>query len=652
MLHNAHLTLFFGLISSLVFGQGKLIDSLKTRLASEDSVDLQVQLNIAIADQFQNPNKKITYVRQALKLSQKGSKTSQIEAYFNMAITNGMLGRLDSSEYFFREGLHLAQELNDSTYLSGIFNGLGNVSRMQGKLEEALTNYQNALEYGVNAEKIWRADVYTNIGGVYYHLGDFHSVLEAVKKARSTYKQFEDKNNISYTSNLLSIAFRGLNQFDSADFYNKEALEMLIKAKDTVQIIYNYINAQHIQSELRNYNKVIELATETFKLAEQFGERDPQISSKLQLAYSHLILGDVEKAKQNAEDAYDLIIQYDFRSRLHEYYSMMTIIEAANGNYGELDGYFRMEKEFSDSLRSKDIRDKVSELNIKYKSTKKQQEIDRLNAQQEIKNLELGKARTRNIFLMIISILGLVLFTTVWIFYRQKIKITKELEEANRSKDRLFSIIGHDLKNPLNAIISITSSLEKNHKIIPEEQLDTFIRHLDSSAKKLLGLLQNLLQWSVSQSGALNFEPININLSSVMKETMDLFRMDVEAKSLQISTEINPDLMVHADYKMLFTIIRNLFSNAVKFTRKGGNIKLTAKQEPGFISLSISDNGVGMNEEQKKNLFTGSLSKSTSGTGLGLALCKEFVEKNGGKITFISEEGRGSTFTFTVPQSI
>jgi PAS domain S-box-containing protein len=231
-----------------------------------------------------------------------------------------------------------------------------------------------------------------------------------------------------------------------------------------------------------------------------------------------------------------------------------------------------------------------------------------------------------------------------------------QLRELNATKDKFFSIIAHDLKSPFNAIVGFSELLVEQVKEKDYEGIEEYAGYIHTSSLRAMSLLSNLLEWSRTQIGRMNYSPERIELQAIVNETIELLTDSAKQKGIAISNKIPVKLIVFADKTMIGTILRNLVSNAIKFTNTGGYVNLTAKQVDNELLVSVSDNGVGIRKEAIPNLFLIEESKSTSGTeketgtGLGLILCKEFIEKHGGRIWVESEEGVGSTFNFTLPK--
>jgi signal transduction histidine kinase/ligand-binding sensor domain-containing protein len=230
-----------------------------------------------------------------------------------------------------------------------------------------------------------------------------------------------------------------------------------------------------------------------------------------------------------------------------------------------------------------------------------------------------------------------------------------ELNELVASKDRFFSIIAHDLKNPFNVIIGFSELLKEVISKGEYDSCDTYANMIHESAVKTLALLENLLEWAKSKSGKISFKPVNIILSDVIREELNVLNDIAGTKNIEIKLSVSDDIVVYADRNMLKTILRNLMSNSIKFTPKNGKVEINAMAVNSTIEISIADNGVGMSHETVAKLFRIDSNLSTpgteneKGTGLGLLLSKEFMEKHKGKISVESEPGKGSIFRLSFP---
>jgi signal transduction histidine kinase len=230
-----------------------------------------------------------------------------------------------------------------------------------------------------------------------------------------------------------------------------------------------------------------------------------------------------------------------------------------------------------------------------------------------------------------------------------------ELQEINRNKDKFFSIISHDFRGPLNSLTALLQILMKYAESFSKDELKDFGRNMNKSVHNLLDLLDNLLKWSQSQSKQIEHRPQGFILVDLVNKTINLLEPTAQNKNIYIQAEVDPDTKVYADVHMLSFVFRNLLSNAIKFTHRGGIVQIVSQNIDNMVEINVRDNGVGISKEILSKLFkintcfTSNGTDNEIGTGLGLILCQEFVQKNGGKIQVESEINKGTTFRFSVP---
>ncbi len=233
-------------------------------------------------------------------------------------------------------------------------------------------------------------------------------------------------------------------------------------------------------------------------------------------------------------------------------------------------------------------------------------------------------------------------------------KSEKELIELNKTKDKLFSIIAHDLKNPMQILMLASDMLLRKGDFLSRSELKK--RHFDiyESIASLRELLDNLLNWSQSQTGKLGFCPSKIELNKLAEDNLVLFKMNAESKGIRIKNNIKQGIFAYADENMTDTVLRNLISNAIKFTERNGLIRIEAVEKRKYVEINVIDTGTGIMKEDRSRLFRLDVHHSKKGTadergtGLGLIICREFAERNGGKISVESALGKGSAFKFTL----
>ncbi|MEI6681914.1 MAG: histidine kinase N-terminal 7TM domain-containing protein [Bacteroidota bacterium] len=235
-------------------------------------------------------------------------------------------------------------------------------------------------------------------------------------------------------------------------------------------------------------------------------------------------------------------------------------------------------------------------------------------------------------------------------------QLAAELTDLNRMKDRIYSVISHDLRNPFNSIMGFSEILAVSYNEFTETERRRFAENIYIGSKSASNLLENLLQWSLMQLNQVDYKPEELQLSALVDETFSLMYLMVQEKKITLVNRVSPGQVVYADRHMMAAILRNLVSNAIKFTHAGGEIMVSSLVREGMVEVTVADNGIGMSREIIERLFTLDNMQTMpgtgdeKGTGLGLLLVKDFIEKNNGTIYVTSEPGAGSRFAFTVPE--
>ncbi len=234
-------------------------------------------------------------------------------------------------------------------------------------------------------------------------------------------------------------------------------------------------------------------------------------------------------------------------------------------------------------------------------------------------------------------------------------KVTEDLKQANASKDKFFSIIAHDLRTPLIGLIGYAEILSEDINELELSEIKEYSTNIVEISRQTIKLLSNLLEWSRLQTGKIQFNPSDLKIYSIVENIFQLLKSNAQHKEIELINSTNTNHIAYADENMIYSVLNNLTSNAIKFTRIGGRIEITSSRKADEVLISVKDNGVGIEEENLKNLFELDKSFTTPGTenekgsGLGIILCRDFIKKHGGRIWVESKVGTGTTFYFTLP---
>jgi signal transduction histidine kinase len=384
----------------------------------------------------------------------------------------------------------------------------------------------------------------------------------------------------------------------------------------------------------------------------------------------------------------DISMRDKFKSIRLDVYEGLSRLYYSNGEYEKAYQYQKRYFELQDTIFSAEKEKQIAEISEKYEAGKKEEENKLLKQQNVIQELELGRGKSRLLFTLIISgIIVVFIVVIVFILYKSNLRkkkvnselerkneqITlqrnqlvetlkflsareKELNEANVTKDKFFSIIAHDIKNPFSTILGFSKLLSDDFDEIGQEDQKKYAGIISESSENLYKLLENLLQWSRAQTNRIEFKPEKFDLTQLLGNNVALYKNAAFKKEIEIIIDFEGNIGVYADKSMADVVIRNLISNAIKFTKKKGKIEIRVVGNPETVQVGIIDNGVGIKQSEIRKLFRidskvkSSGTDNEQGTGLGLIICKEFVERNGGRIWAESTEGKGSGFFFTLPK--
>ena len=342
----------------------------------------------------------------------------------------------------------------------------------------------------------------------------------------------------------------------------------------------------------------------------------------------------------------------------------------ASGDYKNALEYSELFKALDDFLQKEKNDRSILKMQSRYSINQKQSLIDQLELNRIQKEYELEEEkRFKNFLIIMVALIAIILLLILTLFILQRKNNSKlkaanlkvkaqndELEDLNATKDKFFSIISHDLKGPLNSLTSFSGLLMNHTSSLSTEEIQMLAKDLDKSLKNLFALLENLLQWSRSQTGNIEFKAEEFDLTEMLNENKKLLEKQAANKNISMEVKNTKPIIAKAHPNSISTVIRNLLSNSIKFTEENGQLKMGIVEESKRYVVKIADNGVGMPKDVANKIFRIDTKHSTQGTakekgtGLGLILCKEFVEKNGGEIWVKSEEGKGTIFSFTIPK--
>jgi signal transduction histidine kinase len=477
-----------------------------------------------------------------------------------------------------------------------------------------------------------KKEFYT-ISKTFYFYKSIHNILGQIsleqsefKKAISYFKEFENisENNYfninkSFIYHNLGVCYLQLRDFNKAEIYLIKSTQLQESVNDTIALV-------------GGYGDVATMYYEQFKdnLAIPFFEKAYEFSKKVK--------------------------RYDLKQVATK---NMAVVEENRKNFEKALIYRKEAEKWNDSITDQNKIWAVAEVEKKFAIKQKQEEIEVLEVKNEIRE-------TQRNGLFIIAILLLSIFGIGVYFYLQKIKKNKiilaqkeNLDELNATKDKLFSIVSHDLRSSVNALKTSNTKLLNHLQTKNYEQLDVLLHKNNAIANSSYNLLDNLLNWSQQQTNQLFFQQESLHLFSIIQQIEYNYKPIVAEKNIELNINIDKSIFVFMDLDSFKIILRNMLDNAIKFTNEKGTISIySEKPNSDFIPLIIEDTGIGMSNEVVEELLLEStkLSKKNNkeiiGTGLGMQLCKSMLLKNGGKLNIESKIGLGTKFILFLPKEV
>lgn len=576
----------------------------------EQAMDFFIR-SLAISDSLDNPS-------------------GRIFSYLAIARVFEEAGNYDKSLQFLEKAYDLSINEDADTRVL-VLNELGKINAVTNHIDEAFRDYEEVLTLKNNVQqRDAEADALFNLAGLYVKKGEFEKAITNHKKALSIWRSFADKAHEANSLNQIGEVYEQMQNQERAMANYTAALEVYqsVDQKTGIAESYNNIGALYYHQK------------------------------------------KTQQAVENLEKALAIGRSLQLKDPVRKSYEFLSLCYKELGNYQKALEYKDLLFAMNDFIQKEESDQKLLEAQNRYVLDQKETQIDRLESVRKEREREIADQRRVRNFLFALIGLGLVVGILILYLYALKRKSNKqlkavnekieqqniELQNLNATKDKFFSILGHDLKSPLNSLSSFSSLLINYFDSLSKEEIQTLAKDLDKSLKNLYSLLDNLLEWARSQTGNINFTPEQFDLTSILDENKELLKVQAGNKEIAIIQNRTSPLTVSTHKHSITTVIRNLVANAIKFTPSGGQIKIDANEKPGEVVVSIADTGVGMSEQVIKKLFRIDSKVSTlgtadeKGTGLGLVLCKDFVEKNGGKLWVESKEGQGSTFYFSIPK--
>ena len=538
--------------------------------------------------------------------------------------------------------------------LAMVNNNKSSIEQEQGNLEKSITYLLDANKYNMLLnDTIGLSRTYNNIGNSYAMLGKFTQAKKHYLQSINIKKKYK-LAKIGTSLNNLALLHFNEKMIDSARLYVNEALEICKKNENIRSASFSYEIIAKIALEKNNYELAKKYYDSSMTAGVQSKCNRAIINSNLQLGYIAIKTDDHIKAEKMLTKSRNQLIKTNIPSLLLKNYRYSAQLDSVRGNYA---GAFEWQKKYqklSESNSKDQTSLKITQAENRFKAEMEQlklidaQEKSALKAEEELFRYQIINY----------IILGILIFLTIFLLYiikarKERKKYIKQLDESNQVKNKLFSIISHDLKNEIHGLNSSLNLLKENGLSIDE--FKEIIPLLANRTHQTSIMLTNLLNWSKSQMKELNAKPTSFDITEVISNKFMFFNPKARQKNIKLINNLSSTL-VYADKDMFSIVSQNLMANAIKFCNPGDSITLFSKPKGDFYQIGFKDTGVGIDPNNIRKLFaedtfTTNGTQQETGTGLGLRICKELIDLNKGMIDVESNPGEGSIFYITLPMA-
>jgi signal transduction histidine kinase len=604
----------------------------KTRINSGPSSGndtSKIDLLLLLSEETLNsqPAEAFGYASEAARLS------ALMEDRNRIALSNEVIARFylitsvyDKALEYFLMALEDFNDIADTLRMARCYDEIGTVNMLSGDFQNARLNFNRAL----NLNKAIAS--YPQITGNYMNLGSNYLKMDSIDKG------------LSYFLVSLMIA-------DSLKMEEEKVTLMR-------NIGFAYAKMGLHEEALGHFYKVLELL---------IGKPDDltRCDAQINIAKGYFALQNYPAALQYARQGFDLAKLKRFDQMTRDAAQLLSDIYATRGEYRQAYYYVKIYRNISDTIMNSDKAEQLARIQTLYEVNSKEEE--NLSLKKQIIQY-LRQVRSQTLLIIMITCLVLVLATLLFMLNRMnnrqialnnKLALQRrELENLNELKDKFFSFVAHNLKNPFNTIMGFSELMQRatdSKDMVKVREYSGLIHDLSLQVQKVLS---NLLEWSRLQRRTFEVKPETVELTGLIRDVVEMNNKEAARKDIHLNIYNDGNVFVVADRTMITAVLQNLFTNAIHFTPPSGSISINCSADEQHTEVTVTDTGIGISEEDAAMLFNFDFSKDRmggadhGGAGLGLVICHEMLAKNGGTIRVHSEQGKGSSFTFTLPVAI
>jgi len=644
---------FLILNSAIAYSGAPVVDSILTYANQfNDTTKINILHNACWNLRSKKPKGALVLCNKALELIENQKHYSKKAATLNyIGAIYLKLGELDTAMFYFENALSFAQKTNNFVEEAYAYNNFGDYYFEKSLYVLALENALKAHAiFSQTTSKIGLAYSLNNLGEIYIKQNLYDKAIDTLKSAIKIRRDLNDDIRYSISLRNLAITYVYKKEYDKGFKIYNELLLQNRKNNYALREGHALDGLSDIFYEKQDYQEALNNRQESFKIYRKIENKSAETNALNKLGLIYTALKQFSLAKESLSKANELAISKNNKTQLllnYEYQADLAIVTEDYKSAVEFNDLFINLK---DSIFSFKKQNRILELETAYQKAKSEKEI--------LIQVQKEESRKRVLAFLLLSILVLILLVAYMFNQHQKnMKIKKELEELNQSKDKFFSILAHDLRTPITDLMGFTKVLDENYDVFDKSRIKEMIGIMRFSTQNVYDLLSRLLEWSRATTGRISYTPVSFPVYKEVENVLKLMKNIANKKQLRLISKIDPNHSVKADPNMVNTIIRNLVSNAIKFTPEKGSIQISSKKKENRIDISVIDDGVGISKKEINNVLridvrhTKRGTNNEKGTGVGLALCNELVKTNKGKLWVKSKPGKGAKFYFSLPLS-
>lgn len=653
-LYFINIFLFALCLGNPLFSQQSKIDSLEIELTLvEDEKKVDILIDLSDLSFYISTPKGIKYAEEAIELANSiNYKKGLASAYGSLGY--GFIGDdTEKAKEYTRKALEIRKAIKDKIGESRSLNVLGLIYYFSGE-------YLISIEYHINSIKLKEeigdkkllATSYNNIALVYMTVENFDKALEYLNKALKVRISSNNLRGVGIIKSNIGDIYLRTGEYEKAYKFLDESLKLNKEIGSTKAEANSLNSIASLFKNKKEYDKAFEYYSSSVKLYKDLGMKNGIANAENGLADLYKIRHDYKAAIKHAEIALTYAREINSLLNIKNATNTLSFCYEKEGNYRIAYDYLELNKNTQDSLQDGRKLKKIGKIELEHK-------IENMRLEQE---RELSKQKSFIQFLVLTLIFGGAILLLVIFYSRSKKAANIKLNELNSklkkkdlAKDRFLSIVAHDLRGPYQSNLGISEYLMKELNSLSKEEIESSVANLNSTLKKQYELLDNLLKWGTLQEGNIEFNKELFSLKVSVNDIFELLELTAKKKEIVLVNNISDDQVVNADKNMLYLLLRNLITNSIKFSYNKTSVEVNSVKNAGGIQITVLDNGVGIEEKILENLFkvdihyTAKGTNQEEGSGLGLLLCKEIIEKHGGSIWAESEVDKGSQFIFTLP---